>query len=197
MEAIVLASASPRRQDFFRLLGLPFVCIPAQIDETPEPGLCPGDAVEDIAKRKALAVAAKPEAAPYRLVFAADTTVVHLGRMFGKPENRGRAGEMLHLLSGQKHDVITAMALFDRASGKTDVRTAVCSVEFAPMSQAEIEWYLDTDEWQGAAGAYRIQEKGACFVKSVTGQPSAVTGLPLHDFYVMLGYSCFASAKHE
>ena len=186
MEPLILASASPRRQDFFRLLGLPFVCVPAETDETPNPGLCTGDAIGDIAKRKISAVAAKPAVVSYRWIFAADTVVVHSGEMLGKPGNRSLAGEMLMRLSGQKHEVVTAMALFDRESGKTDVRPAVCQVEFAPLCRAEIEWYLDTGEWHGAAGAYRIQEKGACFVKSVTGQPSTVAGLPLRDFYVML-----------
>ena len=184
MEAITLASESPRRQDFFRLLGLPFDCVPAMIDETPKPGLSPREVAEDLALGKVMAVAAKTGTA--RWIFGADTVVVLEGEIFGKPDCRDEAGRMLERLAGRRHEVITAMALHDRQGERTDCRSVACEVEFARLSIAEIEWYLDTGEWQGAAGAYRLQEKGACLVKSVKGSPSAVAGLPLHDFYVML-----------
>ena len=261
MERIVLASASPRRQEFFRLLGLPFDCEPAMIDETPAPDLNPREAVEEIARRKADAVAEKarsvadaprsnvaslcaitdslhelagslhaiaelPHAsadsiraaadslranlkslqaaanpapadagaarassealAGARWIFAADTAVVLDGEIFGAPGGREEAREMLARLSGREHEVITAMALFDLRAGKADCRSVASVVEFAELSREEIEWYIDTGEWQGAAGGYRLQEKGACLVKLVAGSPSAVAGLPLHELYVML-----------
>jgi septum formation protein len=186
MEHIILASGSPRRQDFFRLLGLPFTSVPADIDETPQQGLNPDQVAEDLAQKKALAVAEKlpPSASPW--IFAADTIVVLDGKLFGKPDNREAAKQMLNSLSGKWHDVITAIALFNRNTAKMDCRSVSCAVEFAPLSAAEIEWYLETGEWQGAAGAYRLQEIGACLVRSIRGSPSTVAGLPLHDFYVML-----------
>jgi len=212
MENIVLASASPRRLDFFRLLGLPFVCVPADIDETLEPGLSPGEVAESLARQKALTVAGKLGAfigtaqsvaasnacaspgatqganadAPPRWVFAADTVVAPEGEILGKPESREEARRMLERLAGREHRVVTAMALHDRLTGTTDCRSATCAVEFAPLSPEEIEWYLDTGEWRGAAGGYRLQERGGCLVKAVKGHPGAVAGLPLRDFYVML-----------
>ena len=189
MEHIILASESQRRQDYFRLLGLPFTCIPAKIDETPQQGLSPRQVAEDVALRKALAVAEIKSNTPsehIHWIFAADTIVVLEGRLFGKAADRDEAAMMLRTLAGKKHEVITAMALYHTGKNTTDCRSACCDVHFAPLSEAEIEWYLDTGEWEGAAGAYRLQERGGCLIQSINGSPSAVVGLPLHDFYVML-----------
>ena len=209
MEPIILASASPRRQDFFRLMGLPFTCIPAMIDETPPAGLSPRQAAEDLAQRKALAVAGR---SPSPWVFAADTIVVLENEIFGKPAGRDDARRMLERLAGQRHEVITAMALYNGQrkttdclrrtegsetntlpkqqpalqGGVVDCRSKTSEVAFAPLAGAEIEWYLDTGEWEGAAGAYRLQGLGSCLIESVNGSPSGVAGLPLYDFYVML-----------
>jgi len=184
MEPIILASASPRRQDFFRLLGLPFTCTPAEIDETPSPGLSPRQVAEDLARRKTRTVVEKQPAAPW--VFGADTIVVLDGAIIGKPADRNAAEDMLKRLSERRHEVITAMALYNGRWGDIDCRSASCEVAFAPLSDAEIAWYLDTGEWEGVAGSYRLQGLGACFISSINGSPSAVAGLSLHDFYVML-----------
>ena len=213
MEPIILASGSPRRQEFFRLLGLPFTCIPAEIDETPPAGLSPQKAAEAIALRKVKAVISiyhgvhgetrrntdedvnkkhKLRETPWlhssqiNWVFGADTIVVLENEIFGKPENRDAARKMLGCLSGKRHEVITAMALYNGRDKKTDCRSVSCEVAFAPLSTQEIEWYLDTGEWEGAAGAYRLQELGGCLINSIKGSPSAVAGLPLREFYVML-----------
>jgi septum formation protein len=186
MEPIILASGSPRRQDFFRLMELPFICTPAEIDETPLPGLNPRQAAEELALRKTLAVAATEKAEAARWVFGADTMVVLGGEIFGKPANRNIAKVMLERLAGQRHEVITAMALYNRQSQKTVCRSAVSTVTFAPLVGVEIEWYLDTGEWEGVAGAYRLQGLGACLIESVNGSPSAVAGLSLRDVYAML-----------
>ena len=191
MEPIILASSSPRRQEFFRLLGLPFTSVPAMIDESPRQGLNFRQIAEDLAVRKTMSVAERTgngqggiPAADW--VLGADTIVIFEGSIFGKPEDRDAAKGMLGRLSGRRHEVITAMALYCVRNGKTDCRSVSSEVEFAPLSPAEIEWYLDTGEWEGAAGAYRLQELGGCLVKSINGSPSAVAGLPLHDLYVML-----------
>jgi septum formation protein len=189
MEPIILASESPRRRDFFRLMGLPFTCIPAMIDETQQEGLNPRQFAEDLAVKKALAVAGKTDeelGAAIQWVFGADTIVVFDGKIFGKPVDRADAGRMLHGFSGNRHEVITAMALCDRRTGKTDCRSVSSGVEFTPLTEAEIEWYLDTGEWQGAAGAYQMQGLGGCLIKQINGSPSCVAGLPLYDFYAML-----------
>ena len=93
---------------------------------------------------------------------------------------------MLKELSGKKHHVITSMALFNSKEKKIDCRSARCAVVFAPITDDEINWYLDTNEWQGVAGAYRIQGLASCFIDRIEGSPSTVAGLPLHEFYVML-----------
>jgi len=208
MDQIILASASPRRQDFFRLMKIPFICIPSLIDETPKPGLTPKQIAEDLAIQKALAVAenitqkefSQRQCSPYppclrensseenspKWIFGADTIVVLEGKIFGKPENKADAYQMLKQLASKKHEVITAMALHNMLENKTDCRSVSAEVEFAPLTEKEIKWYLDTGEWEGAAGAYRLQELGACLIKSIKGSPSAVAGLPLHDFYIML-----------
>jgi septum formation protein len=198
MEPIILASGSPRRQDFFRLLNLPFTCIPAEIDETPLPGLSPRQIAEDLALRKVMAVVIKNEESGIRngkWIFGADTIVVLGGEIFGKPADRADAQSMLERLSGHRHEVITAMALYKGTAGsptagsrewQTDCRSVVSEVIFAPLSGAEIAWYLDSGEWGGVAGSYRLQGLGACLITAVNGSPSGVAGLPLHEFYVML-----------
>ena len=207
MEQIILASGSPRRQEFFRLMGLPFICLPSLIDETPKQGLNPRQIAEDLAVRKVLAVAGdiireehkehkplfpSPQCGftatlfPIPWIFGADTIVVLNDKIYGKPDNRADAKQMLEQLAGKKHEVITAIALHNRQEEKTNCRSVSSNVEFSSITNAEIEWYLDTNEWEGAAGAYRLQELGGCLVKSINGSPSGVAGLPLHDFYVML-----------
>ncbi|MCL2557595.1 MAG: Maf family protein [Treponema sp.] len=190
MEPIILASESPRRRAFLELLGLPFVCVPAMIDETPEPGLGAREVALDLARKKALAIDGAPEGAGGafggRLVLAADTVVALEGGIFGKPASREEAARMLALFSGRRHEVITAIALRDLRDGGIDLRAVECAVDFARLSGAEIDWYLDTGEWRGAAGGYRLQEKGACLIERVLGSPSAVAGLPLRELFVML-----------
>jgi len=189
MEPIILASESPRRRDFFKLMGLPFTCVPAMIDETQREGLEPRRFTEELALKKALAVAEKANEGPDAAalwVFGADTIVVFDGKIFGKPADRADARRMLCEFSGKKHEVITAMALCSRKTGKTDCRSVSSEVEFAVLTDAEIEWYLDTGEWQGAAGAYQMQGLAGCLIKRINGSPSCVAGLPLHDFYVMM-----------
>ena len=168
------------------MLGLPFTVCPADIDETPQAGLTPKQVAEDLAVKKASVVARSLPPPASRYILAADTVVVPGGQILGKPENRDEAGRMLRLLADRKHEVITAMALLDLQNKKTDCRSVSCEVLFAPLSDAEIEWYLDTGEWEGAAGAYRLQSLGGCLIKKINGSPSAVAGLPLHEFYVML-----------
>ena len=196
MEPIILASESPRRQGFFRLLNLPFTCMPAMIDETARPGLSPRQVTEDLALRKTMAIVEKlnntphPFPAPHspspNWVFGADTIVVLDGIIYGKADNRDDAKVMLGKLAGRRHEVISAMALYNGHKKTTNTRSVSCQVDFVPLSEAEIEWYLDTDEWKGAAGSYQLQGLGGCLIEAIHGSPSAVAGLPLHDFYAML-----------
>jgi septum formation protein len=191
MEPVILASGSPRRQEYFRLLGLPFSILPAMIEEVPPEGLNPRQVAEEFAVRKVRkAIELLKNRLPYtprvRWIFGADTIISLDGDIFGKPASRENAKKMLGGLAGREHEVITALALYIEREERIDCRSVSCAVSFASLSDAEIEWYLDTGEWQGVAGAYRIQGLAACFISSITGSPSAVAGLPLRDFYVML-----------
>ena len=171
------------------MMGLPFICMPAMIDETQREDLEPRQFTEHLALQKALAVTGKTDGdkdTAVQWIFGADTIVVLDGKIFGKPADRAEARRMLCEFSGKRHEVITAMALCNRRTGKNDCRSVSSGVEFAPLTGAEIEWYLDTGEWQGAAGAYQMQGLGGCLVKAVHGSPSCVAGLPLHEFYAMI-----------
>ena len=186
METIILASASLRRQEYFKLLGLPFSILPAMIDETMPAKTPPEKFTGDLAVRKVQKAMEVMKGRLPRWICGADTVVALDNEVFGKPKDRQEAKQTLQKLSGQIHEVITSMALYSGPEREIDCRTVSCKVNFAPLSKEEIEWYLNTSEWQGVAGAYRIQGLAACFIQSIEGSPSAVVGLPLRDFYVML-----------
>jgi septum formation protein len=177
--------------------------MPSMIDETPPQGLNPRQATEAIALQKVMAIVEKlaiekVNENPPQWVFGADTIVVLDGSIFGKAANRDAARIMLAQLAGRTHEVITAMTLYNRREQKADCRSVSAEVTFAPLSAAEIEWYLNTGEWEGAAGSYQLQGMGACLVSSIHGSPSAVAGLPIYDFCVMLrdnGYPWIAAIQ--
>jgi septum formation protein len=119
-------------------------------------------------------------------ICGADTLISVDGVVFGKPVDRDDAKRMIKTLQGRTHQVITAVALYSGKANAIDCRLAVSDVIFCPLSGEQIEWYLDTGEWQGVAGAYRIQGLASCFVSGIRGSYSSIVGLPLHEFYVML-----------
>ncbi|MCL2608865.1 MAG: Maf family protein [Treponema sp.] len=186
MDRIILASGSEQRRASFALLGLDFAVIPADIDETPPPGLAPEALVLHLARRKAEAVVSKAVPTGAGLVFAADTVIALEGKVFCKPADRRDARRMLEALSGRTHEAVTGMALLNLRSGEILLGGGTARVEFSPLSDGELEWYLDSGEWEGAAGAYRLQGRGAALVRRIEGTPGAVTGLPLPEFYAML-----------
>ena len=184
MDKIILASASPRRQQLLSQMGLPFDVRPQHIDET-FTGLPPADEAMLIAKRKAEARLDEAPSDRDRWVLAADTFVVLGGDYLGKPADRSDAGKMLRMLAGNTHQVVTGLAL--NAPGRGIItECCVTDVVFCSMSDSEVEWYLDQNEWEGVAASYRIQEKAACFISSVSGSYSNVMGLPINTFYGML-----------
>lgn len=187
MEPIILASSSPRRQEILHFLHIPFIVNPADIDETVPSGVKNEDAAEFLAARKVDAIARKiPSDQEVGWILGADTLIVHKNRILGKPENQEEAQEFLASLQGQTHKVITGVALFNGAVHYMSTRTSLNKVTFAPMSQQEISAYLETSEWHGAAGAYRIQGIGSCFIKKIEGTESSVMGLPIFELYDML-----------
>ena len=126
------------------------------------------------------------EALKCDLILAGDTVLIFQNKIIGKQPTEQKAKECLKLLSGQSHKVISAIALLNRKTNKIICKKNTTIVQFKTLSNNEIENYLKTNEWQGAAGAYRIQQKGAFFVKKITGSFTSVAGLPISELYDML-----------
>ncbi len=196
MEQIILASTSPRRQEILKILGVPFRVIRPEFEEKTETPMTPEKTAAFFAYRKMMSVIPEADGSgqPFSGVLGADTLVSLDGRIYGKPSSREEAALFLETFSGRTHQVISALAFSD-GKGAPDVRTCVTDVTFASLSGTEITEYLDTREWNGAAGGYRIQEKGSCLVSRISGSFSCVVGLPIFDFYEILNAHGFSVLK--
>ena len=182
---LILASASPRRAELLAAAGLEFEVIPAAVDETPRPQEAAGEYVLRVARDKAAAGAAR--GGPGRPVLAADTVVVAGGRLLGQPSGDGHARQMLRMLSGAVHEVLTGVVLL---AGSRELAEVVRTrVRFVPLSGREIDWYVATGEPQGKAGAYAIQGRASRFVDHIEGSWANVVGLPVATVYRMLRQS--------
>jgi len=173
---LILASQSPRRKYLLCKAGLVFQVIPGTFDESAVPLTDPGDYVKTLARAKAEDVAAHH---PDAWVIGADTIVFIDGAVLGKPESRTAARDMLRRLSGQTHQVYTGYALCCRAAGRMITEAVKTDVRFKTLSEAEIEWYIQTDEPFDKAGAYAIQGLGTFLVRSISGSYTNVVGLPV------------------
>ena len=181
---LILASASPRRLDLLRQVGVvPDLVDPARIDETPMARELPADLVVRLAEAKARAVAARH---PGAWVLAADTIVACGRRVVPKPETEARARAGLALLSGRRHRVLGGVSIVTPA-GIARTRRTVTVVSFKRLSQSETDRYIASGEWRDKAGGYAIQGLAAAFVKSINGCYFNVVGLPLHDTLALLG----------
>ena len=171
---VVLASASPRRHELLKLVGIPHEVRPANIDETLRPRETPHRHSERLAREKASAIATRD---PNLITIGADTIVVVNRNILGKPASVEQAATMLRQLSGREHKVITAVAV---SRGKK-LRSAVeeVRVRFRKLRQDEIDAYIATGEPMDKAGAYGIQGFGATIVECVNGDYFSVMGLPL------------------
>ena len=197
---LVLASASPRRQDLLRSAEISFQVQPADVDETPLPGEFARDCAERLAREKALAVW---RTRPDDFVLGADTVVVVDAAILGKPLDAEDAARMLRMLSGRVHQVITGVCLAS-PSGPENVATPVnassprrekCEVRtssettlvtFAALTDAEIRAYVATGEPMDKAGAYAIQGIASRWIPRIEGDYSNVVGLPVARVYRML-----------
>ncbi len=174
---LVLASASPRRIELLRQIGIvPDAIDPAAIDEAPLPQELPRLHAARLARAKALAVAPRHAKA---WILAADTVVACGRRILPKAEDRATAARCLGLLAGRRHRVFGAIALV-LPSGRILERMSLTLVRLKRLSDAEITAYLDSGEWQGKAGGYAIQGGAAAFVPAISGSYSNVVGLDLH-----------------
>lgn len=193
MEPIILASSSPRRQEILRMLGIPFQVIMPSIDETFSSVIENDDVPELLAREKVLAVLhSLPENQEIPWILGADTVILHDGHIYGKPENQEQAAGFLRRFSGGSHTVITSLVLYNGRKKTTSTRKCKTEVTFSRMSDEEIDWYVSTGEWHGAAGGYRIQSLASCFIERIEGSCSCVIGLPIFELYDILreqGYS--------
>lgn len=180
---LVLASASPRRLDLLRQIGLtPDHIDPAHVDETPSPKELPAKHAARLALAKAQAVAARHRGA---YVLAADTVVACGRRILPKAETVADARACLKLLSGRRHRVLTGVAVI-APGGRDVVRVAETAVRFRRLSDDDIRAYLAAGEWHGKAGGYAIQGRAAAFAAWLGGSYSNVVGLPLYETAALL-----------
>lgn len=180
---IVLASASPRRRELLRQMGVAFRVVPADVDEGALPGEGPAAYVLRVARDKAAAVWSRTGGP--QPVLAADTSVVLDGDILGKPADRAEAIAMLGRLSDRTHEVFSAVAVQSGPERVAD-RVNVTRVTFAPLEAKWIEAYCDSGEPMDKAGAYGVQGLAAARIIRIEGSFSGVMGLPLFETYELL-----------
>ena len=180
---LVLASASPRRAEMLKLLGVDFDRQPGDIDETFLEGETPREHVLRLSEGKAaLAARGRPDA----WILGADTIVVVAGEVLGKPGSPAEATAMLEKLSGREHEVLTGFAIIRQDLGIRVREVVRSTVLFREISGDEMAWYTGTSEPYDKAGAYAVQGMGACFVREIRGSFSNVVGLPLCEVFEAL-----------
>ena len=187
---LVLASASPRRQELLRNAGIPVEVQPTNIPEVPQPGEAPRAFAERMAREKALAVF---RLLPNDFVLGADTIVIVDAEILGKPRDRADAVRMLRLLSGRKHQVTTGVCLLGLRPrdekgkiGFEDVKSETTLVTMDPLGEDDIHGYVSTGEPMDKAGAYAIQGRASRWISRIEGDYFNVVGLPVSLVYKML-----------
>lgn len=183
---LCLASASPRRGELLRQIGVPYVVAPADLDERLERDESPEQYVQRLALAKAQAIRRQREASGevFLPVLGADTTVTVAGRVLGKPASESELLDMFALLSGRIHEVLSAIALVGREFEL--VRLVRTQVRFHEVSETRVRAYWASGEPRDKAGGYAIQGYGAVFVASISGSYSGVVGLPLAETAALL-----------
>src|SRR3982074_2112864 len=178
---LILASASPRRQELLRNAGIRFEVEPADIPEDPLPGEAAKVCAKRLAREKAIAVAHQR---PHDVVLGADTVVVVDGQLLGKPSDAADAARMLRMLSGREHQVITGVCLV--ISGQPSVASETTLVTVSEITDKEIADYGASGEPMDKAGAYAIQGTASRWIPRIEGDYSNVVGLPVALVYRML-----------
>lgn len=178
---LILASGSPRRSEIMNSVGWKFTKVIPDIDESERVGELPGDYVRRLAKEKAEAVAASH---PGEIILAADTTVVIDDQIIGKPIDDEDARRMIRMLSGNWHEVLTGVALFQDDRAEVGIQTT--RVKFAKMSDAEVDFLVAKGDPLDKAGAYAVQAQAALFIEGIEGDYWNVVGLPIHLVYDMI-----------
>jgi len=180
---LVLASASPRRSQLMREVGLEFDIIPSRVAEQGISAACPEGLVMRLAHAKAADVAGRLESG---IVIGADTIVVVDEEILGKPIDHDDARKMLRALSGREHQVFSGLAVIEAGSGRCLTDYEMTRVRFRPLTGSSIDRYVATGEPMGKAGAYAIQGVGSLLVLGIEGDYNCVVGLPLCKLALML-----------
>ncbi|MFJ7679133.1 Maf family protein [Peribacillus sp. NPDC097198] len=174
MHSLILASSSPRRKELLQFLQIPFESMNSNVDESIDENMQAEDAVQELAVRKAEAIATRY---PDSWVIGSDTVVVLDGQILGKPANRADGKRMLEMLSGRTHEVYTGVAIL--YGERSSIFAEKTEVTFWELSEPEIERYLDSGEPFDKAGSYGIQGLGSLLVKQINGDYFSVVGLPV------------------
>jgi septum formation protein len=191
MDTLILASKSPRRREILEQLGIPFTLCAVEIDEEAHFRKSVRSSVMNVARKKAEAAAVQYANG---LVLGVDTVVSFKGRVLGKPENAETAARFLHMLSGNEHEVLSGITVYNTATGCARSDCSVSAVQFASMSGRDIDRYIALGEWADKAGAYAIQGRAALYVRSITGSYYNIVGLPVEKLYTLLkGFTYFRS----
>lgn len=181
---VYLASGSPRRSELLAQIGIEFDKLTIDVDESRLIDEMPLDYVQRIAQVKAKAGWAALGENELRPVIGADTSVI-IGRdILGKPKNKAEAKTMLKRLSNNQHEVLTAVSLIYGEQVLT--RVSYNKVTFAPLTEAELDWYITTGEGEDKAGSYAVQGLAALFIKKIEGSYSGIMGLPLRETMELL-----------
>jgi len=184
---LILASSSPRRRQLLTEAGVPFEAVDPPIPEPAPSGLSPIEQAESLAYFKARAVRPKY---PDRTILAADTIVALNGQVMGKASDEAQALNMLQMLSGTRHQVITGMAIIE--PGRRQIAYDVTYVTMRKMTVEQVQAYVDSGEWIDKAGAYAIQMTADRYVKHIEGSFTNVVGLPMELVLRMLAQARFA-----
>ena len=187
MEPIILASSSPRRQEILKMLKIPYRVIMPNIDETISSMLAHEEIPELLAREKVTAVIRSlPVGQEIPWVLGADTIISFNGSLYGKPQDQEQAFNFLKDFQGNTHTILTALVLYNGKTHSTTSKLCKTQVTFSPLSDEEIQWYVDTGEWHGAAGGYRIQSLASMFISHIDGSYSGAIGLPISELYDIL-----------
>jgi septum formation protein len=182
---LVLASASPRRQELLASVGIDFRVVPSRAEETLLPDESPRQHVMRLSREKALEVARRKEVQG-RWFLGSDTVVLRDQTILGKPADAAEAAAMLRSLSGRSHRVLSGYAIYDRNSDKMESEAVTTRVCFKELTDQEIAGYIATGEPFGKAGSYAIQGIGAFMIPTIEGSYSNVVGLPLCEVVATL-----------
>ena len=190
MAQLILASASPRRAELLKMLGISFTVCPAAIDEAIRPGEEYQDYALRVAQEKAAAIFKENGNTP---VLGADTVVVWKEKMFCKPKDREDAAAMLRQLADSWHKVLTGVHLI--TADKPRSLLNISRVRFGSISEPSLTRYLDTGEYQDKSGSYGIQGPAAAFIRCIEGSHTGIMGLPLCETAQMLQEAGLQSEK--